>query len=526
MGCGATDPRRLARRIQRRLVFGGAFVNAIAAFTGATYLLIIFPPPDVDGNLVTPGIGLIATAVYVTFASIVGGLRSRRLWRRTRVWLAAGQEPTRKQLKQLLNLPKRLALVTLALWLLAVPLFAVPSAIDISLEFGFEVAGSIALAGLVTTGAIFLLAERTLRPAVGLALDAEAAPDTRSLGIGARLIITWLLCSGIPLVMVGLIPIGREEHSAGDLVVPTLFVAGVGLFIGLLSTKLATMAVTRPVRDMRKAVDKVRGGDLDVQVTVDDGSELGRLQAGFNAMVTGLRERELLHDLFGRQVGLDVAREALERQPSLGGRTQMVSALFVDVIGSTALAEREDPERVVALLNRFFDTVVGVVDEHGGMVNKFEGDAALCVFGAPIEQPDHAIRALAAARAMRERLAGVEDGLEAAIGVACGDAVAGYVGSESRFEYTVIGDPVNEASRLTELAKQRDARLLASAETVACAGDPEASFWEVDGEVVLRGRRTPTRLAVPRTGAPEDALGLSTPWTTPSRHSVTPSGRA
>jgi adenylate cyclase len=72
------------------------------------------------------------------------------------------------------------------------------------------------------------------------------------------------------------------------------------------------------------------------------------------------------------------------------------------------------------------------------------------------------------------------------------------VGAEHRFEYTVIGDPVNEASRLTELAKQRPGRLLASAAAVTCAGDGEAAHWERDGEVTLRGRRTPTRLAVPR----------------------------
>jgi adenylate cyclase len=132
------------------------------------------------------------------------------------------------------------------------------------------------------------------------------------------------------------------------------------------------------------------------------------------------------------------------------------------------------------------------------MVNKFEGDAALCVFGAPIEVDDHAGRALAAAREMRRRLDADDIGLDAAIGVACGEAVAGYIGSESRFEYTVIGDPVNEASRLTELAKQRDVRLLASASALAAAGDPEASHWTADGEVTLRGRRSPTRLAVPR----------------------------
>jgi adenylate cyclase len=224
-------------------------------------------------------------------------------------------------------------------------------------------------------------------------------------------------------------------------------------------------------------------------------------------MVDGLRERELLRDLYGRQVGVDVAREALERGTfELGGEEREVSVLFVDVIGSTRLAQRERPGRVVELLNEFFAIVVRVIHEHGGMVNKFEGDAALCVFGAPLPQDDHAARALAAARALRRELDAHVAGFDAAIGVAGGAAVAGYVGAQDRFEYTVIGDPVNEASRLTELAKQHACRLLAAADTVDRAGTPEAEHWELDGEVVLRGRDEPTRLAMPAgTGAPDVA---------------------
>jgi adenylate cyclase len=210
-----------------------------------------------------------------------------------------------------------------------------------------------------------------------------------------------------------------------------------------------------------------------------------------------LRERERPRDVYGRQVGLDVADAALEDGWRLGGDRCDVSALFIDVIGSTTLAEREAPERVVALLNDFIAAVVDVVDAHGGLVNKFEGDAALCVFGAPLAQDDHAARALAAARALRERVERLDGGLRAAIGVASGTAVAGYVGAETRFEYTIVGDPVNEAARLSEAAKQRPERLLAGAATLERAGGAEAGRWTFDGEVVLRGRRAPTRLAVP-----------------------------
>jgi adenylate cyclase len=314
-------------------------------------------------------------------------------------------------------------------------------------------------------------------------------------------VLTWLLCSAVPVLMIALIPVGRDVAEPQQLVAPIWFAAAMALLTGFIATKLATGAVTRPVRALREAFDAVGEGDLDVRVSVDDGSEIGRLQAGFNAMVGGLREREALRDLYGRQVGLDVAREALEGGWELGGRRREVSALFVDVVGSTTLAEREAPERVVALLNEFFATVVGVVDRHGGLVNKFEGDAALCVFGAPVEQPDHAARALATARELREALDVLDGGSEAAIGVASGTVVAGYIGAETRFEYTVIGDPVNESARLTEVAKRHEQRLLASGETLDLAGDAEAGRWALDGEVVLRGRRTATRLAVPvRTG--------------------------
>jgi adenylate cyclase len=127
-------------------------------------------------------------------------------------------------------------------------------------------------------------------------------------------------------------------------------------------------------------------------------------------------------------------------------------------------------------------------------VNKFEGDAALCVFGAPVASPDPAGEALAAAREMRGRLLEL-DAVDVGIGVSAGTAVAGNVGSERRYEYTVIGDPVNEAARLCELAKGRPERLLASEAAVRDAGDGEAAHWSVGEAVTLRGREAATRLA-------------------------------
>ena len=490
----------LALRLQRRSTLAGFLVNTISAAMLAVYMTVVFPP-DTDSVFITREFALTAVGLYTVVCGITSYRSAQPVFERMRAWLAAGRAPTAGERRAVMRLPVFFARMTFVRWAIAVPLFALPN-LDVSGEFAVEVAVTTVLAGLSTTAAVYLITERLLRPAFALALDASAPPEARSLGIGPRLLLTWVLCSGVPIVMIALIPVGRDVSDPKELIAPIWFATAAALGAGFIATKLATQAVASPVRELRRAIDAVSKGDLDVAVPVDDGSEVGRLQAGFNGMVAGLREREQLRDLYGRQVGAAVAREALERGVAFSGETRDVSALFVDVVGSTQLAHRESPERVVALLNEFFNVVVDAVHDRGGLVNKFEGDAALCVFGAPVPQEDHAARALACARDLRGRIDALPGGLDAAIGVSCGTVVAGHVGAESRFEYTVVGDPVNEAARLTELAKQHEERLLASGDTVEAAGGEEAERWALDGEVTLRGRECPTRIAVPATSRP------------------------
>jgi adenylate cyclase len=172
--------------------------------------------------------------------------------------------------------------------------------------------------------------------------------------------------------------------------------------------------------------------------------------------------------------------------------------MFIDMVGSTELAHERPPAEVVEVLNEFFCVVVAVVADENGSVNKFVGDAALCVFGAPLPHDDAAGAALRAARELRRRLAQELPRCDVGIGVSAGTAVAGNIGAAERFEYTVIGDPVNEASRLTELAKQYDERILASEAAVRRAGDDERRHWRLGETETLRGRALPTRLATPR----------------------------
>ncbi len=260
---------------------------------------------------------------------------------------------------------------------------------------------------------------------------------------------------------------------------------------------------------VRKAQRKVEGGDYDVEVPVFDTTELGLLQAGFNTMVSELRERERVRDLFSRHVGEDVARTAMENDAEMGGEVREVAVLFVDLIGSTELAASRPPTEVVEMLNAFFAVVIDVVEAHDGWINKFEGDAALAVFGAPIAIPDAAGSALRAGRTLAERLSSDLDGANAGIGISAGQAVAGNIGDTRRYEYTVIGDPVNEAARLTEAAKEIHGCVVASGAALARAGDDEARRWRVIESRVLRGRDDDTDLAVPAEHAPQDAATSS-----------------
>ena len=246
----------------------------------------------------------------------------------------------------------------------------------------------------------------------------------------------------------------------------------------------------------------MQSGDLEARVPVDDASEVGLLEAGFNSMAAGLAERERLRDLFGRQVGHDVARQALRNGTKLGGEEREVGVLFIDVVGSTSMALAMPPAEVVRLLNLVFRVVVESAEQHGGLVNKFQGDAALCVFGAPVASDDPAGDALCAARAMADRLPAEVPQIDFGIGVSAGLAVAGNVGSEQRFEYTVIGDPVNEAARLSALAKRRDGGVLSSEAALRRVRGLEGSEWTLDEFTILQGRSERTGIAVPSAAAP------------------------
>lgn len=429
-------------------------------------------------------------AVLVIFSILLTRL-SRPVWR-----AVAEGRPLEGSLRSLaLAGPWLNALVSLLGWVLAAVVFPLYSALRLdnsAVEVGL-LSVVLVLGGLTTMALVYLLGERALRPLIELAFRERPPDRVRAVAVRPRLLLTWALGGAVPLVLV-VVALFSPAASRDDLRVSAVAIAAIGLVAGATITARAARSVADPIQAVREAMARVRRGDLDATVQVDDATEIGLLQAGFNDMVTGLRERDRLRDLFGRHVGEEVAEQAMAHGVALGGEVRPASALFVDLTASTHLAATRPATEVVALLNDFFAVVVAVVEREGGLVNKFEGDAALCIFGAPVPHADHAARALRSARALRDELAALRRrhaGLDAGIGVSTGDVVAGHVGAERRFEYTVIGDPVNEAARLTDEAKHHDGRVLASEAAVDAAGE-EASHWRQVGVLALRGRPEPT----------------------------------
>ncbi len=242
-------------------------------------------------------------------------------------------------------------------------------------------------------------------------------------------------------------------------------------------------------------------------IVVDEVGPLLALAGGY-LTVQGARFAESLRDLhrvealFGRYVSPAVVRGLVGKQEELrlGGRRLEISVLFSDIRGFTTFAERLPPEEVGTMLNEYFTTMVDLIFDRGGTVDKFVGDAIMAVFNAPLEQPDHAERAVATAFAMQEAADVLatrweslgRPPLKIGIGVQSGPAVVGNFGADRRLEYTALGDTVNVASRLESLSKELDCAIVVGAATVGLLGDP--GKLEPLGLIAVRGRAEPLEL--------------------------------
>jgi adenylate cyclase len=473
-------------------------VGAALAFVYLAFISEPQPPPPHDESVLFLG----AAPAYVGLMAIVGFFVGRRRYRPIERWLSERRPLTVGEQRIVLGLPSFAAGGAAAGWAGSALVFGLNAATHHPPLYVAGIVVGIVLAGATTTAATFLLVERAVRPVFAQALAGEVDPErqplaARVLRTRPRLLVTWALGSGIVLVAVPLAFLGRGDETGDALLVSVLFLIMAGLFAGAVLTTAAARSVADPVERLRAALGRVEAGSFDVEVTVDDGGEIGLLQAGFNRMVAGLRERERIRDAFGTYVDREVAEHILSEGTDLEGEEVEVTLMFVDVRDFTGYAERASAREVVTTINRLFERAVPIVHAHDGHVDKFVGDGLLAVFGAPRRCDDHADQALAAAleieRAVREEFGGE---LEIGVGLNSGTVVAGNVGGAGRLEFSVIGDAVNVAARVEAATRETGDTVLLAARTNELLASAPVSLVERP-DVALKGKSEPVSLYAP-----------------------------
>ena len=415
-------------------------------------------------------------------------------------WFVRGDQPDPHQRRAVTRLVRRQSLLLAATWAASGVIF-----LALNLDGGLTLAVATLLAvvfgGSAASGLSLLLTQPSLRPIL-IAATQGSEGVVIAPRVLTRLVGMWLMGCGLPcMAIVALIVIrtnGWIIQKTSSVEMPILVVTLAAVLLGLPIMILTSRSISDPIREVVDAMAKVEQGRIDTFVGVYERSEIGRLQGGFNRMVAGIGERDRLRDLFGRHVGEDVARRALEGGASLSGDVRDAAILFIDLVDSTKLAANRPPREVAEVLNDFFRIVVSAVDERNGFINKFQGDAALAVFGVPLPSEEAATAALATACNLRSQLGRLPQ-VDFGIGVSAGPVFAGNIGAENRYEYTVVGDAVNEAARLADFAKTSDQRIVCSAAVIDRADAAERRHWMSSGETILRGRSEPTHIWTPST---------------------------
>jgi class 3 adenylate cyclase len=411
--------------------------------------------------------------------------------------LDSHRRPTEHERRSVLKLTRRQSVLLLAPWAIAgavlVPLNRNAGVVVVSVVAAAVMFGASAS---MCTG--FLFTQRTLRPLMA-AVEPDFDGRESAPGVVARLVLMWAICTALPAVGIALLIVLQSNGwlipRTTSVQIPVLVLALVAVFLGLRAMILVSRSISDPVREVVDAMAEVEQGRLGKTIDVYEQSEIGRLQKGFNRMVAGLQERDRLRDLFGRHVGEEVVRRAIQENESVADDEREVAILFIDLVGSTQLAATREPHEVAEILNDFFGIVVAAVDARHGLINKFQGDAALAVFGAPLRIEDPATAALATARTLGDELRRLP--VDFGIGVSAGPVFAGNIGAKNRYEYTVVGDAVNEAARLADRAKEFDGRVLCSQAALGRANPAERRCWTVCGSEILRGRTETTEMSAP-----------------------------
>ena len=278
-----------------------------------------------------------------------------------------------------------------------------------------------------------------------------------------------------------------KKLSTSVLWIFLLTMVGILVFVFILSR-----GVSQSLVKLSNAAKSVAKGEFKTQVEVTNRDEFGLLSQTFNTMVNDLAEKEKVRNLLGKVVSPQVAHKLLEEGVELGGEEREVTVLFCDIEGFTQLSELKSPTEMLDALNTFFSGVSNIIEAHGGVVDKYIGDAVMAIFGAPLHDDKHACNAINCAIEMCKSADNLVCKLKLensycnfGIGVHTGIVVAGNIGSVNRLNYTVIGDTVNVASRVEGQTRVFNTKLVATEAIVKQC--PHINFISL-GDVKLKGR--------------------------------------
>lgn len=288
-------------------------------------------------------------------------------------------------------------------------------------------------------------------------------------------------------------------------------VFSVAILLAYFGSSLLAKNISTPVRSLAEFAHRVERGEYDIHVEVSTEDEIGQLGQAFNHMTKSIGEKEQMRNLLGKVVSPEIARQLIEHGVELGGEEKQVTVLFSDLRNFTSLCEGCSAGQVVTLLNRYLNVMSSAIESHHGVVDKYIGDAVMALYGAPLTSQDDASNAVVSALQMKAILGELnrdfrQQGLpeiDMGIGINTDGVVAGNMGSQSRLNYTVIGDGVNLASRLEGLTKHYGVKILVSHSTVQLT--PDIAYREID-KVQVKGKNEPVVIYEPYDPADDELL--------------------